>query len=175
MLFERATVAQSSILDNLLQLYMHDMSEWFGIAPDNRGRFGFVAYDHFTTGEPVYLAFDDESSASMLPIGFAMVSESSLQHGAQKHVSEYDLEEFFLMRKYRHRGIGEQFTNHIWDTTKGNWLIRVYDGNKPAVPFWRRTIAGYTDKFTEDTIDKEGSTWLNFRFDNSSPGEPTLP
>ncbi len=38
---ERATPAHAPLLGHLLELYLHDMSEFFPIAPGEDGRFGY--------------------------------------------------------------------------------------------------------------------------------------
>ncbi len=162
MRFQRADPSQAAIVDNLLQLYMHDMSEWFGVTPDDSGRFEFVEYEQFQTGEPVYLAFDDEQT-NHLPAGFALVAADSEYPGLPEH---YDLEEFFLMRRYRHQGVAERFATHVWDELRGTWIVRVFEGNLPAVTFWRRAVSRYTDSYTVETQGTDGSRWLNFQFDN---------
>ena len=157
--FERATASQNTIVENLLQLYMHDMSEWFGTTTDERGRFSFIEYE---PEDLIYLAFEEG-----LPAGVAIVTENA--------ETDHELEEFFLMRRFRRRDNGERFAAHIWDEQPGNWVIRVFADNLPAAAFWPRVIGSYTDGFTTEKEDVSGFSWLQFRFNNENNSQTTNP
>lgn len=151
--FCQVDVSKEPLVNNLLNLYMHDMSEWFGVAPDQRGHFGYIVNDHFETNKPVYLAFDGDR-----PAGFSLITT-----GAE---STYEIEEFFLIRHYRHRGIAEQFASHLWNQHPGEWIIRVLEGNLPAVPFWRKAVSSFIDSYRETQETVEGSRWICLHFNN---------
>tara|TARA_E500000331_G_scaffold356870_1_gene416563 strand:- start:520 stop:999 length:480 start_codon:yes stop_codon:yes gene_type:complete len=152
--FIRADASHEAIVNNLLQLYMHDMSEWFGTVTDNRGRYNFIQY---RPSDIVYLAIDDETEK---PAGLAIV--------ATPGNGSYDLEEFFLMRRFRHQGMGERFVAHILSDLRGDWIVRFFEGNLPAVPFWRKALSAYTSDVTEERESVEGFDWRYFQFE--SPG-----
>ena len=152
MQFRRVDTSSEVLINNLLDLYMHDMSEWFGVAPDQRGHFGYIVNDHFETNEPVYVAFDGDR-----PAGFALITTES----------GCEIEEFFLMRQYRHRGIAEQFASQLWNQYPGEWVIRVLEGNLPAVPFWHRAVSSYTGSYREARENVEGSSWICLHFNNT--------
>jgi len=152
MRFEQVDRSSEALVNNLLDLYMYDMSEWFGVAPDDEGRFGYIAFDHFETNKPVYVAFEGEQ-----PAGFALVTTES----------EHEIEEFFLIRRYRHRGIAQQFARHLWTQHPGEWIIRVLEDNLPAVPFWRKAVCLHIGSYNEEQKNVDGSNWVFLRFNNT--------
>jgi predicted acetyltransferase len=52
--------------------------------------------------------------------------------------------EFFVMRRYRRKGVGLAAASAIFDRFKGPWEVRQRDENVEATAFWRRVIAHYT-------------------------------
>ena len=64
--------------------------------------------------------------------------------------------------------LAEAFAKTIWDMRRGQWLVRVYEGNLPAIPFWRKTIARYThDTQVEERRIVNGKAWAYFHFKNT--------
>ena len=76
-----------------------------------------------------------------------------------------------MLRRFRHRGIANAFATHIWNEFPGDWLIRVLVANKPALPFWRRTVRDYMQGKYEESIvlecgrDSVERDWAHLRFD----------
>jgi predicted acetyltransferase len=66
------------------------------------------------------------------------------------------IEEFFVMRKYRHKGVGEYVAHHLFDRFPGVWEVSEMVQNVPAQAFWRKVIDRYTGgRFIEVTLDSE--------------------
>jgi len=156
--FSRVDETSAEILGNLLELYCHDMSEWFDVETDEKGAFSkhYAVSQFWNDGGAVFIAKSGE-----LPIGFAIVQS------AQNFTDDggWDLREFFVLRKYRRTGAGQRLAKFVWDTSSENWLVRVHSANKPAVPFWRRTVESYSSgKFGEEIREVNGSDWFYFSF-----------
>jgi len=148
-----------SILLNLLEYYLHDMAEWFNFEIGDDGRYGYDMSRHWQEDDGVYLAKVDGE-----PAGFALLSTAGewLQQP-----NAFDVEEFFVVRKFRRLGVGQKFISTLWDQQAGTWLTRVLQANLPAVPFWRHTIATYSDDdYREDLRTINDQAWLFFWFDN---------
>ncbi len=171
--FRRADRADSAVLNQLLGLYMHDMSEWFNVMPGNDGDYGVNCNSYFDKNYVVYLAYED-----FRPIGFAFILTAS----ARSEVQCSEIEEFFIMRGCRSRGVGRNFAHYIWHQLPGDWIVRVLKNNVPAVPFWRDTVSAFAGNETESRIEQEdlpdhlapdGSetrVWIEFRFSNGASG-----
>src|SRR5438309_2789783 len=56
----------------------------------------------------------------------------------------YDIAEFFVLRRYRHSGVGREAAFLAWDRYPGSWTVRVAEGNAGALEFWRSAIDQYT-------------------------------
>ena len=157
----RVDRSHDSTLQNLFEHYLHDMAEWFQFdyAPD--GRYAHDPAIYRNNGAEVWFAYVGD-----VPIGFALVgsADAFLDEAGAK-----DLDEFFVVRRYRRSGVGRDFARRVWDAYRGRWLVRVFQGNVPALPFWRGAIAEYTDRaFNEDVRTVRDRQWSYFTFDNSA-------
>ena len=146
-----ATQSDTPLLTNLLNLYVHDMSEWFEIDSGPNGLFSYDLADFSSRKHPAFITRYGES-----PAGFALI---------QKISDEFDLKEFFILRRYRRSKVGQQLTSFVWQQLPGKWKVRVISVNRPAVSFWRKVISEYTDDtYTEDHLEIDGSSWVHFHF-----------
>ena len=70
----------------------------------------------------------------------------------------FDMAEFFVMRRYRRKGVGAAAATAAFDRFKGPWEIRQRRENVAATAFWRRVIGGYTGgKF--DEVHWDNAAW----------------
>lgn len=147
----------SKLFQNLLQHYYYDMSEWFGFDSQEDGNFSIDLEIYRQEGRKIFLAFSGK-----LPIGFAVVQSAANVTG---EFEGSDVKEFFILRKFRRTGAGQALADNIWDAFPGDWLVRVYGKNRPAIPFWRTTIAAYTsERFEETERSLDGEAWIYFQF-----------
>lgn len=134
----KATLQDKAILRNLMELYQYDFSEIEGEDVDDFGLFGYKYLDHYWTesGRHPFLVKVDGKLA-----GLVLVNQHSyLSHGGNTMV----ISEFFIMRKYRGRGIGEHVATHVFDLFPGKWEIQQTVKNIGAQAFWRKVIRRYT-------------------------------
>jgi predicted acetyltransferase len=156
----QAGARQQSVLENLLQLYIHDFSE---LIPLDIGEDGRYSYKNL----PLYW-----SDASRLPFlarfdgklaGFVLVTILELSGDGEG----YDMAEFFVLRSYRHRGVGRELAEKVWVRFPGLWQIRVMENNVAAVKFWASSIAKFTRRAADFTsIEIDGTRWRLFSFDS---------
>lgn len=119
------------VLTNLLSLYLHDLSEFFGFPPDENGWFNYN-YDWNSPHGRLFLAFKD-----MLPVGFALVNEgSAIGHGDDV----WDMQEFFILRSSRRTGAGIWLAHKMYKAFTGRWEIRIGEKNLGALAFWRGSL-----------------------------------
>ncbi len=157
---ERIDASANALITNLFEFYLHDMAEWFLFDVGDDGNFRYDMSKHWARGDEVYIA-----RCGGKLVGFALVTLA-------KHIvpdtEGYDVEEFFVIRRYRHTGAGEVLAKAIWDMHPGQWLVRVYEGNLPAIPFWRKIISRYTnDRQIEERRIANNKAWAYFHFNNS--------
>jgi predicted acetyltransferase len=145
----------------LLELYVYDFSEILGIDVGDDGRFRLPALDAYWTDPRchAFLIRVDERLA-----GFALVQERSRLTGDE---AVCDMAEFFVLRKYRRRGIGERVATWLFDRFRGPWEVRQKAEHHAATGFWRRAIGRYAGgRFEEAMIDDERWRGPVQRFDS---------
>jgi predicted acetyltransferase len=138
---ERAPLADESLLANLLELYIHDMSEFFPLKVDREGRF---RYDRL----PLYSSQPDSHRAYFIRCndelaGFALIARGSV---ASTDPAVLDLNEFFILRSYRRQNIGRRAASLLWDMQPAQWIVRVAQNNQRALQFWDATVRQYADR-----------------------------
>jgi len=63
--------------------------------------------------------------------GFALTNDDVITHGNTRAIFE-----FFVVRKYRRRGVGRHAAQTIMEMSPANWEIRVLEKNEAARRFW---------------------------------------
>lgn len=144
----KASEEQKQLISNLLQFYIYDFSEYTGHDTEPTGLFGIYPdlekYWNDETRFP-YLIRKDEKD-----IGFVFVR---LIHSGER--SYFSIAEFFIMRKYRRKGIGGQAAVRVLDLHRGNWEVFQMETNRPAHAFWHGVILDYTrGQFSERAENK---------------------
>jgi predicted acetyltransferase len=144
-----ATAAHRPLLRRLYELYSHDFSPMTG---SDIGEDGWWTDEAFLAewpafGPDIYLFQVGDRWA-----GFAWIGRGSyVQLGRAEH---HLVEEFFILRKYRRRGLGAYFAARLFDRYPGTWEVGEIVENTAAIAFWRRVIGDYTGgRFQEFTAD----------------------
>jgi predicted acetyltransferase len=166
---EVAARATAPLLSNLLELYLHDLSEAFPIDVGADGRFGYELLPYWSEPEKRF-AFLIRSGAQLA--GFALVTRGSPVTDDPEHL---DVAEFFVLRRYRRNGIGRQAAFLLWKRLPGQWVLRVSEANRAGLPFWRAAVQEYTNgTFSESERDGDPHGWrvLTFRSVNSKAERP---
>jgi predicted acetyltransferase len=131
-------------LGALCELYVYDFSEALGLDVKDDGRFEVPPLDAYWS--------DPRSHGFLVRVdgelaGFALVREGSR---LSDDASVRDVAEFFVLRKYRRRRVGERAASWLFDRFPGRWEVRQRAENAAATAFWRRAIGRYTgDRFDE--------------------------
>ena len=150
-----------AVLGNLFEHYLHDMAVWFEFDPKESGAYEYPTGEIWDAGYRVFLLYREE-----IPVGFALVG-SGEEFVRQAEVN--DVDEFFVLRRYRRQGLGSAFAAALFDRLPGEWLVRVFARNQDGIPFWRSLIAAYTgSRYSETEHEVEGYGWSYFLF--RSPG-----
>ncbi|HXH23142.1 MAG TPA: GNAT family N-acetyltransferase [Dehalococcoidia bacterium] len=164
LVIELATNDDLSVLRNLHQLYLYDLTEFTHDDPDPEGRFPHEPLEGYVEGAP-----DRAALIARLwgrPAAFALVAAGSvLDAGACGVRTVRDL---FVLRRYRRRGIGTRLALEAFRRFPGRWEVRQDASNKPAHTFWRKVIDRYTaGRFVELTLDDHRWRGPVQTFDNS--------
>ena len=153
-----ATLADQLPIRRMLELYQHDLSHIWDQDLDEHGEYGY-ALDRYWHA-PVHQAFVFRCDGHYA--GFALVDDDVCLRDSQLWMAQ-----FFVLRKYRRRGVGAQAAMQVFDSIRGRWEVGQMAGNEPARDFWRAVIGRYTQgRFVEHELhDKRWNGWLHC-FDN---------
>ncbi|MEM7546714.1 MAG: GNAT family N-acetyltransferase [Pseudomonadota bacterium] len=157
LIVEQASEGEKPIMERLLQLYLHDFSEFADIASPfgeigADGTFGYWHFDSYWTDrrrEALLARLDGKI------VGFVLIHGSS----ATGQPVDYCIAEFFILRKYRGAGFGERVAEHVIADRPGTWEIPVAAYNKPALAFWRKAVAEMAGRVFEE-IEGDGQRWI---------------
>jgi predicted acetyltransferase len=126
-LLEAAAPGDAGLLANLLELYIHDLSEVFPVELGADGRFGYETL-------PGYWSEPDRRFPFLIRLGgrlagFVLVTRGVLP---SNDPDVFDIAEFFVLRRFRRLGVARRAAFLVWDRFPGRWTVRVSEGK------WRR-------------------------------------
>ncbi|HVL32950.1 MAG TPA: GNAT family N-acetyltransferase [Actinomycetota bacterium] len=131
----RAAFDDKSVVRELLNLYLYELSDLAGADVDAHGRFEYRYLDHYWTDErrhPFLIAADGALA------GMALVNDHTAT-GAQ-----YCIAEFFVTKHRRRRGVGSAAARAAFEMLLGPWEVCTDRDNEAAARFWRATVHAYT-------------------------------
>lgn len=130
-----ASVDQKGVISNLMQLYLHDLSEYEDCSPEADGLYTLNKYFDLYWEEddrfPYLINVGDK------PAGFILVRKLG--------VKLYSIAEFFIARPYRGKGAGSKAAKKVFDLHQGQWEVSQIEANKLAQKFWLSVIDSYTN------------------------------
>jgi predicted acetyltransferase len=126
------------VIQNLMQYYIYDFSEYINYDVEDDGLFALYAnlmdYWAGNNGKFPYVIKIDEKY-----IGFVLVK---LINSIDR--SYFSIAEFFILKKYRRQGIGKAVAVKVFSLHRGRWEVFQKIANKPAQIFWNKVISNYT-------------------------------
>lgn len=144
----------------MFELYVYDFSELLGLDVGDDGRFRVPPLDAYWT--------DPRRHALLVRVGEKLAGFALVHEGSHLSADEvFDMAEFFVLRSYRRRGVGEQAARWLFDHFRGRWEVRQKAENVGATAFWRRILGRYTGgRFDEVRIDDDRWRGPVQRFDS---------
>ena len=139
-----ASVEDRLPIQRMLELYQHDLSEIWDQDLNSHGEYGY----------PLDRYWDSEGFHPLVATvggryaGFALVDQAVRigTHG-------YWMDQFFVLRKYRHRGVGRLLAQSVFDALPGRWEVGQMPRNLAAQAFWREVIGKCTGgRFKEHEV-----------------------
>lgn len=160
-----ARIEEKPVLARLIELYEHDMSEFTGDDVGSDGCFGYRYLDFYWTEthrKPFLLKTEGQVC------GFVLV-RLDVQSALAPESTAHNIAEFFIMRKYRRRGIGQQAATLAFDRFRGSWEVFQVAGHSTAQQFWRKVIGAYTGgSYEEGFLDNAAWHGTVQRFSNAT-------
>lgn len=158
-----------AVIANLMQLYIHDFSEYWSGLPRGEiggdGRFEDYPLDPWwEAADHIPLLFRTGGRLA----GFALLNAAS--HSGLP--VDRNVAEFFVLRKHRGAGLGAQAAHVIFSRWPGQWEAAVARRNVKALPFWRRTARGHPGVSDVEELDRADPRWngpiVRFRVSRAS-------
>ncbi len=152
-----ATEEQAPILANLLELYVHDFSEFYKVEIGEDGRFGYASLPSYWS-EPDRHPFLVRMDGKLAGLVLVKRGENAV----------WDIAEFFVLRGYRRSGIGTRVAHAVWTRFPGRWEVRVMESNVSARLFWAEAIAAFRGSAVQPvSIERNGVNWWLFSFESA--------
>jgi predicted acetyltransferase len=153
---------QQPVIAALFELYTYDFSGPLGLDVEADGHFEVPSLDRYW-GEPGHHPFLIHVDGKLA--GFALVDSVSR---LTDDPNVRDVGEFFVLRKYRRRRVGEEAARFLFDAFRGLWEVRQRMENTAATDFWRAVIGRYTKGRFQEVVC-EDTRWRGpvQRFDSA--------
>ncbi|MGI9281647.1 MAG: GNAT family N-acetyltransferase [Endozoicomonas sp.] len=155
-----------NIIENLFPYYIYEMSDFLQRAPSQEGLFTFnpeslTPYQESEDHYPFLIKCNDEIA------GFALVRHYPADP------SLFDMDQFFVLKKFNGLGVGRQAFKALVDQFQGKWQVRVLKENEQGLAFWGAVIDGLTrgDFVRRVALDEELPMWF-FWFDGGDVDRP---
>jgi predicted acetyltransferase len=131
----KALTGDFPAIQQMLELYQYELSDIWHQDADGEGRYGYDLQRH-KDGERfhAYVALQGAQYAGLALVGPAAVTR---EEGAW-------MEQFFVLKKYRHLGAGRALAEHVFRAHPGPWEVGQMPQNLPAQVFWRKVISEFT-------------------------------
>jgi predicted acetyltransferase len=152
----RAEPAQALIIQNLMQLYTHDFSEFWGGTSrgdlNAQGLFDAYPLEGYWTKHnwSAMLIWCDRVLA-----GFSLVNDQT--HSG--FPTNRNMAEFFIVRKHRGQGGSRIAAEAIFSLHPGLWEVAVTRKNARAQQFWRKTIRQSPKTSNLQELDLQNEHW----------------
>lgn len=153
---ESASEAEKPVVARLLQLYLHDLSEFDGSEPGDDGAFRDPYLEHYwdpalSPGEqrwPFLIRKDGKLA------GFAFIR--LMANG------RYQMAEFGVLRKHRGTGLALAAATELFRRFAGAWDLTIHPKNAPGQVFWPRAIEAVAAKGSWSDRSNFLLTWHQF-------------
>lgn len=142
-----------NVLENLFQLYIHDISRELPWDCNDGGTFeAYSLKDWLNNQENFgYLVYVQGKLA-----GFVMIDKEFKI--LENQINNYDLSEIFILNNYKGKGLASKVVKQVFDMYKGNWECRPVPNSISALTFWQRV---FENNFQYKVIKNE---WKQNRF-----------
>ncbi len=156
---EPIAIEQKSVFVQMMELYNYDFSEFSNDDINEYGYFGYSRIDDYWNEEgryPFFVRVDGKLA------GLVLIRSCSEYNDLQY---PHNIAEFFIMKKYRKKGVGRIVAKEIFDKFAGGWEISIWSNNNAAKKFWEKVVHEYTDGkytlFSSSENKIEGFTFYN--------------
>ena len=155
-----------SVIANMFQYYIYNMSEYTGFSPDANGSY---AVDEKITGLYDYWKLADHYPFLIEADG--EIAGFSLMRKFPENPEIYDIGQFFILRKFKGKGVGKKSFELSVKMFPGKWQTRVLLNNSGAKIFWTKVISGISKETPTTSIEKYKGKEMEFIYFSISKQE----
>ena len=149
-------------LENLMQFYMYDLSEWLPLKLGGHGFFHIQPQQDYWRNpatRPFLIKVNGELA------GFVTVDDNTHLPGAQNNIGY-----LFVSRRFRGQGVATFVVSTLLSQLPEQWQIFHIDANPPARQFWASVMPHLTgDAFSRHHQPVDGYPCTFYRFQSSLP------
>jgi predicted acetyltransferase len=140
------------VVEQLIQLCLHDMTDFNPFPIGEDGRYEYDHLDRFWR-YPYLIRADGELA------GFALVIDECPVTSTRPCRF---MAEFFVLRPYRRRGVAREAAGAIVARHPGPWHVGVIERNETAAAFWRSFLE--PRDVSRRHVEHDGDRWLISEF-----------
>ncbi|MEJ2765638.1 GNAT family N-acetyltransferase [Photobacterium sp. MCCC 1A19761] len=164
------TPSDRPTLERLFQFYLYEMAACLALPLTDEGHYTYRpalldGYWAQPEHEPFFIVVKSqvaESEAAVQELaGFALIRRYP------QDPTRYDIDQFFVARKFKGLGVGKQALANLLHQLPGKWQIRVLVENEPAIAFWQSAVRQAVGQNYEHSMDLDVDLKMHFfRFEN---------
>lgn len=147
---EKIDNKDKSVLNNMFQLYLHDITASLPMDLNEHGLFEYNEIDFYFNGDENHHAFFVKVDGKYA--GFVLIDDNFMV--LKKEKGNYDFSEMFILNAYKNKGIGKEIAIKIFDMFRGNWEVKPVPRSDGAKRFWEKIIKEYTNNKFETKFPK---------------------
>jgi predicted acetyltransferase len=132
----KVEVTEKEILRNLMEKYDYEFSQYDNRDVNQLGLYGYDYFDVYWTEkgrQPFFIKVNNCLA------GFVMVGD----YMEVFKDAQYSMCEFFVMYKYRRKGVGSYAVQETFKKFPGVWELKFHPNNRISAEFWRKLIYTY--------------------------------
>ena len=143
------------IVENLFRYYVYDLAESGKWPCGSDGNYGFnvsLLDPHWSRDDHwPYLIYHGDELA-----GFCLIRRYP------NHLERYDIDQFFILRRFKGMGVGKEAFRLAVSMRPGLWQTRVMLENTGALTFWRSVIGQFTGGIFAESILPDDDLPMHF-------------
>ncbi len=153
----RAQRDELDCIENLMQFYLYDFSEWLPLTFAERGLFNVQLppdYWRKPATQPFLIRVDGALA------GFVTVDATAHLAGVTFNISY-----LFVSRRYRGQGVGRHVVDALLQQLPGCWQVFHLDANLAAKTFWAKVIPALgASELSQHRLPVDGYPCTLFKF-----------
>ena len=146
-----ATREQIPVMHQLACLYRYDLSEFTDWPVPKDGHYVYHHLEDY---------WEDGYTPLLLKVNAELAGFVILENRKADDEIDFEFVEFFILRKFRGRGVGKYVAIRLFNMYSGRWLIKQLIANEPAIAFWRKLLSEYTAESFEEYTEQDSEFGL---------------